>query len=65
MTECALQLLSVFLCKGRVVEAGFSGGEFTSKDGVLRLRQTDRSLELDERMAKAPCDPRRQANLCA
>ena len=57
MTDCNPQQLSFFRRKGRVVEAGFSGGDITSNSGVLRLRQTYRRLGLAVRAAKAPCDP--------
>ncbi len=63
MTDCNQQLLFP-RCKGRRVEACFSGGDITSNGGVLLLRQVDRVLGLTERVAKALADPRRRAS-CA
>ena len=62
MTDCNQQQLLFPRCKGRRVEARFSGGDITSNGGVLLLRQADRRLGLTERVAKALCDPRRQAS---
>ena len=62
MTDCTPQQWSFFRCKGRVVEARFSGGAITSNGGVLLLRQADRRLGLTERVAKALSDPRRKAS---
>ncbi len=49
-------------CKGRRVEAEFSGGDVTSDGGVLLLRQADRRLELTAQVAEILEDPRRQAS---
>ena len=62
MTDCNQQQFLFPRCKGRRVEACFSGGAITSNGGVLLLRQADRRLGLTERVAKALCDPRRKAS---
>ena len=62
MTDCNQECLPFPRCKGRRIEAGFSGGDITSNGGVLLLRQADRVLGLTERVAKALCDPRRKAS---
>ena len=62
MTDCIQEFLPFPHCKGRRVEARFSGGAITSNGGVLLLRQADRRLGLTERVAKALTDPRRQAS---
>ncbi len=49
-------------CKGRRVEAEFSGGDVTSDGGVLLLRQADRRLQLTAQVAEMLEDPRRQAS---
>ena len=46
MTICSKYQLSFQGCKGRKVEAEFSGGNVTSDGGLLLLRQADRRLEL-------------------
>lgn len=55
MTDCILALVRFPGCKGRVVEAGFSGG-------ALLLRQADRMLGLTGRAARALTDSRRKAS---
>ena len=62
MTDCIQERLPFPRCKGRRIEAGFSGGDITSNGGVLLLRQADRYLGLTERVSKALCDPRRKAS---
>ena len=62
MTDCNQQQRLFPRCKGRRVEAGFSGGAITSNGGVLLLRQADRRVGLTERVAKVLCDPRRRAS---
>ena len=62
MTDCNQQQLLFPRCKGRRVEARFSGGDITSYGGVLLLRQADRAVGLTERVAKALRDPRRKAS---
>ena len=62
MTDCIQEPLPFPRCKGRQVEARFSGGDITSNGGVLLLRQADRAVGLTERVAKALTDPRRQAS---
>ena len=49
-------------CKGRRVEAEFSGGNVTSDAGILLLRQADRRLGLTAAIARLLKDPRRQAS---
>ena len=62
MTDCNQQQHLFPTCKGRVVEARFSGGAITSNGGVLLLREADRRLGLTGRIAKALSDPRRKAS---
>ena len=62
MTDCIQERLPFPRCKGRRVEASFSGGDITSNGGVLLLRQADRALGLTEQVAKALIDPRRLAS---
>jgi hypothetical protein len=62
MTNCIQESLSFPACKSRRVEASFEGGDITSDDGVLLLRQGDRVLKLSESIAKALDDPRRRAS---
>ena len=49
-------------CRGRRVEADFTGGNVTSDGGVLLLRQADRHLGLTGAVAALLNDPRRQAS---
>lgn len=58
MTNCTAEVFAFPACKGRKVEAQFSGGDITSDGGVLLLRQIDRRLGLTEAMAKLIPDPR-------
>ena len=58
MTDCNLEPIRFPSCKGRLVEAGFSGGAITSDGGAVLLRQADRMLGLTERAAQALTDPR-------
>ena len=62
MTNCIQERLPFPSCKGRQVQASFSGGDITSNGGVLLLRQADRALGLTEQVAKALIDPRRLAS---
>ena len=62
MTDCIQERLPFPRCKGRRVEASFSGGDITSNGGVLLLRQADRALRLTERVAQVLIDPRRLAS---
>ena len=62
MTDCNRELLSFPRCKGRRVEARFTGGAITSNGGAVLLRQADRHLGLSERVARALWDPRRKAS---
>ncbi len=64
MTDCIQERLPFPRCKGRRVEACFSGGDITSNGGVLLLRQADRMLGLTKRVAQALSDPRRLASCC-
>ena len=62
MTKCSQDQLGFPRCKGRKVEADFSGGNVTSDAGVLLLRQADRRLGLTSAVARLLADPRRQAS---
>ena len=62
MTNRSREQLDFPGCKGRRVEAEFSGGDVTSDGGVLLLRQADRRLGLTAAAAKLLDDPRRQAS---
>ena len=62
MTDCNLEPIRFPSCKGRLVEAGFSGGAIASDGGAVLLRQADRMLGLTERAAQALTDPRRKAS---
>ena len=62
MTKCSRDQLDFPGCRGRKVEAEFSGGDVTSDGGVLLLRQADRRLGLTSQVARVLDDPRRQAS---
>ena len=62
MTDCNSEPVRFPSCKGRLVEASFSGGAITSDSGAVLLRQADRMLGLTERAAKALTDTRRKAS---
>ena len=62
MTDCNLEPIRFPSCKGRLVEAGFSGGAITSDGGAVLLRQADRMLGLTDRVTRALTDPRRKAS---
>ena len=62
MTDCSSTKLSFPSCKGRRVEAEFSGGDVSSDGGVLLLRQADRRLGLTAAVASALDDERRKAS---
>ncbi len=62
MTNRSREQLSFPGCKGRRVEAEFSGGNVTSDGGVLLLRQADLLLGLTDQVARVFQDPRRQAS---
>jgi hypothetical protein len=62
VTNCTQQSFAFPVCRRRVVEANFQGGDITSDGGVLLLRQVDRRLGLSEAVAQALKDPRRQAS---
>ena len=62
MTNRNREQLSFPGCKGRKVEADFSGGNVTSDAGVLLVRQVDRLLGLTASVAPLLPDPRRQAS---
>ena len=62
MTKCSRDQLEFPGCKGRKVEAEFSGGNVTSDGGILLLRQADRRLGLTASVAALLEDPRRQAS---
>ena len=62
MTNRSREQLSFPGCKGRKVEAEFSGGDVTSDGGILLLRQADRRLGLTSSVAVLLKDTRRQAS---
>ncbi|MBW7998451.1 MAG: IS1380 family transposase [Candidatus Glassbacteria bacterium] len=62
MTNRNREELSFPRCKGRKVEADFSGGNVTSDGGVLLVRAVDRRLGLTAATARLLSDPRRQAS---
>lgn len=62
MTDCTQESLAFPRCKGRRVEARFTGGAITSDAGALLLRSADRRLGLSAQVARALHDPRRQAS---
>ncbi len=62
MTNRSREKLNFPGCKGRRVEADFSGGNVTSDAGVLLARQADRRLGLTASIAPLLADPRRQAS---
>ena len=62
MTECTQKSFEFPVCKRRVVEANFQGGDITSDGGVLLLRQADRNLGLCTAVAAVLNDPRRHAS---
>ncbi len=62
MTNCIPELVRFPRCKGREVEARFSGGAITSNGGAVLLREADRMLGLTEQAARVLADPRRKAS---
>ncbi len=62
MTNRNREQLDFPRCKGRKVEADFSGGNVTSDGGILLVRQADRRLGLTASIARLLSDPRRQAS---
>ena len=62
MTNRNRESLGFPRCKGRKVEADFSGGNVTSDGGVLLVREVDRRLGLTASIARLLSDPRRQAS---
>ncbi|MCH7942275.1 MAG: transposase, partial [Proteobacteria bacterium] len=50
-------------CRGRRVEADFSGGEITSNGGVLLLRQADRLIGLTASVARRLSDTRQRGKV--
>lgn len=62
MTNCIQESFAFPGCRGRGIEASFSGGDISSDGGVLLLRQADRLLKLSESITKALDDHRRQAS---
>jgi len=58
VTECTQESFAFPVCKRRVVEANFRGGDITSNGGVLLLREADRRLGLCEAVARVLKDPR-------
>ena len=62
MTDCNLEPIRFPSCRGRLVEASFSGGAITSDGGAVLPRQADRMPGLTDRAAQALTDPRRKAS---
>ncbi|MYA67217.1 MAG: IS1380 family transposase [Gammaproteobacteria bacterium] len=62
MTNCNPKPIRFANCKGRLMEAGFSGGDITSDGGAVLLRAADRMLGLTDSAARALGGPRRQAS---
>jgi hypothetical protein len=62
MTECTQESFEFPVCKRRVVEANFQGGDISSDGGVLLLRQVDRRLGLSAAVAAVLDDARRRAS---
>ena len=62
MTNRNREQLSFPGCKGRRVEADFSGGNVTSDAGILLVRQADRLLGLTASVARLFPDSRRKAS---
>ena len=62
MTNRNREQLSFPGCKGRRVEADFSGGSVTSDAGILLVRQADRLLGLTASVARLFPDSRRKAS---
>jgi hypothetical protein len=63
VTECTQESFEFPVCKRRIVEANFQGGDITSDGGVLLLRQADHLLGLSAAVARVLADPRRQASV--
>jgi hypothetical protein len=58
MTECNQQTFGFQALGSRRVEADFSGGHLSSDGGVLLLRETDRHLDLCDKLARCFSDIR-------
>lgn len=62
MTKCTSEPIRFPGCKGRIVDAIFSGQTMTSDGGGLLLNTADRLLGLTHRIAKTFTDNRRKAS---
>ena len=62
MTDCNLEPIRFPSCKGRLVEASFSGGAITFGGGATLPRQADRMPGLTDRAARSLTDTRRKAS---
>jgi hypothetical protein len=60
MTECSQKAFRFAAYFSRRVEAGFTGGQVSSDGGALLLRQTDRRINLLNRLAGCFSDARNQ-----
>jgi hypothetical protein len=60
MTECSQEAFRFAAHFSRRVEAGFTAGQVSSDGGALLLRQTDRKINLLERLADCFIDGRHQ-----
>ena len=58
MTECNQESFSFTAHFSRRIEAGFTGGQVTSDGGALLLRETDRKINLLERLSGCFTDKR-------
>ncbi|MBC8228729.1 IS1380 family transposase [bacterium] len=62
MTKADKEIIPFSNCKGKKVEAEFSGGDVSSDGGSILLRQVDDKLSLLSDVAKKIMDQRRQAS---
>ncbi|SFN16147.1 Transposase DDE domain group 1 [Nitrosomonas communis] len=62
MTKCTQESFNFPEVKKRTVEVNFQGGDITSDDGVMLLRQADKRIGLSKAVAQALEDNRRQAS---
>ncbi len=58
MTLCNTNQIDFSTCKGRKINAQFSGGDITSDGGVMLISQIDKKLQLTKRLARIINDPR-------
>jgi hypothetical protein len=63
MTNCTIKPIEFTRCKGRKVQANFSGVEITSDAGVMLLNQVDKIINLTDRIAATANDPRNKKKI--